>query len=123
MTRKVSTPLLLTLWLILCNYAIAEENVPDWLSGKPDALEHPHHAKLYEHVISDAQQQLQVSLVGNDLARKRLVNAVNKAVKHWKVHGNLTYKANLRYLIIGSTAPLHYSLQLTREDIQKYLMH
>lgn len=65
MTRKVSTPLLLVPWLILCNYAIADENVPDWLSGKPDALEHPHHAKLYEHVISDAQQQLKVSLAGS----------------------------------------------------------
>lgn len=123
MPHKLSKPLLFVLWIVLCCHAIAEENVPEWLSGKPDVLEHPAYAKLYEHVISAAQQQLKVSLVGNELARKRLVNAVNKAVEHWKVHCNLTYKANLRYLVIGGTTPLHYTFQLTREDIQKYLIH
>lgn len=123
MPDKLSHSFLFVLWIVLCNYAIADDKVPDWLSGKPNVLEHPQYAKLYEHVISNAQQQLQVSLAGNELARKRLVNAVNKAVEHWKVHGNLTYKANLRYLIIGSTAPLHYSFQLTSEDIQKHLIH
>ena len=122
MPRKLSNPLFFVLWIVLCNYALAEENVPDWLSGNPDVHEYPQYAKLYEHVISDSQQ-LQVSLAGNELARKRLVNAVNKAVEHWKVHGNLTYKANLRYLVIGSTTPFHYTFQLTSTDIQKNLIH
>lgn len=123
MPHRLSNPLLLVLWIVLCNYVIAEENVPDWLSGKSDVLEHPQYAKLYDHVTSDAQHQLQVSLAGNELARKRLVNAVNKAVEHWKIHGNQAYNANLRYLVIGGTTPLHYTFQLTREDIQKYLIH
>ena len=48
MPHRLSNPLLLVLWIVLCNYVIAEENVPDWLSGKPDVLEHPQYAKLYD---------------------------------------------------------------------------
>lgn len=113
--------MLIVLCLAFNGGVVANEDFPAWLKGKPDTRIYPQRAGLYSHVFREAESTLGVSLADRELATKRIVNAVNKAVDHWKLHGNSEYAAELPYIVIGEDRPLHYRFSLTETTLRQFL--
>lgn len=102
---------------------VADDDFPKWLQGKSDTTEYKKWSKLYEHVFKELESKLGISLANEQLARQRIINTVNKAAGHWKLHGNKEYKVRLPYLIIGEIDPMHYEFHLSDEVLRKYVIN
>lgn len=111
---------------------LADANFPDWLKGKPDTKIHKNREKVYEYIFNDVESKTGISLVNKQLAKQnitierlaweRIVNAVNKAVSHWQLHGYKKYKAKFPYLLSGEKDPVHYEFYLSEKILKKYVI-
>lgn len=116
MNRRRSTWLLL-----LVSFEPVAATVPSWLAGPPDTHEYADRAPLYRSVLDDVAEQCGVDATGDTLARKRLINAVNRAVEDQARGGRSSYRAMLRYLSVAGPDPVHCEFRLEATQIERTL--
>lgn len=97
------------------------DDLPSWLTGKPDLNIVKERSALYEWVIHQADKQTNGQASQEALAKKRLINLSNKLAVYSEKTDQKEFSANLIYLIIGAEQPMHYKFFVTKETLQQLL--
>jgi hypothetical protein len=111
----------LSIALALACTPAAPALVPDWLAGPPDVRMYPDRAPLYRQVFDDVAQRCGIEAHREQLARKRLIGAVNHAVEDWRRQKRDSYRAVLRYLSVAGPDPTHCEFRLEGVRIERVL--
>lgn len=101
--------------------AIADTATPNWLAGKPDLVIYPERCAVYRWIFSEADKQTEGLASQEKLAKNRIINLANKLTKHHQSAPQDTYEAEIRYLIMGGTQPLHFEFRMKAEELDGLL--
>lgn len=97
------------------------DDVPSWLSGKPDLNMIEERSALYEWVFHQADEQTNGLASQEDFAKKRLINLSNKLAAYVVKTNQAEFSAELRYLVIGAEEPMHFRIFITNKTVRQLL--
>ncbi|PCJ34291.1 MAG: hypothetical protein COA75_13915 [Cellvibrionales bacterium] len=97
------------------------DDLPSWISGKPDLNIVEERSAFYEWVIAQADNQSNGQASKNDFSRSRLINLANKLAIYSETTDEKEFSASLRYLVIGAKQPIHFEFFITQEKLQQLL--
>ena len=95
------------------------DDLPSWISGKPDLNIVEERSAFYEWVIAQADNQSNGQASKNDFSRSRLINLANKLAIYSETTDEKEFSASLRYLVIGAKQPIHFEFFITQEKLQQ----
>lgn len=105
--------------------AAQASDLPDWLGGKPDTVEHANRCALYAWFLEAADEQTDDRASADKLARKRVINIANKLADHYREAGEAdvqqTYTGRVKYLVFSQSRPYHFSFRLERQQLRQLL--
>lgn len=107
--------------ILLTDRVCLANDVPSWLSGKPDLSIIKERSALYEWVYRQADKQTNGKASKESLAKKRLINLSNKLALYSEKTNKKEFSANLIYLIIGDEEPMHFKFFITKEELNQLL--
>ena len=120
--RRLNSISFLVLLSAVFTFGVSWGNdLPSWISGKPDLNMVKERNALYEWVFLKADEQTNGLASRDDLARKRLINLANKLAVYSKTTEQKEFAVDLRYLVIGTELPMHFSFFITNETLQELL--
>lgn len=117
--RPRSLPLLTALFLLTATATTAAG--PSWLGGTPDAERRPDRCAVYEWFFARLKRQTDQPVEIDALARDRLLNIANKLVEHHGEAPQPEYAAEIRYLLFGGGAPVHFSFAISADELERLL--
>lgn len=97
------------------------DELPSWISGKPDLNIVQERSAFYEWVIAQADNQSNGQASKNEFSRSRLINLANKLAVYSETTDEKEFSVNLRYLVIGAKQPMHFEFFITQEKLQQLL--
>jgi len=97
------------------------DNLPSWLSGKPDQNIVKERSALYKWVIHQADKQTNGQASQQTLAKNRLINLSNKLAVHFEKSDQNEFSAKLIYLVIGAEQPMHFNFYIQKEKLNELL--
>jgi len=98
-----------------------EPSFPDWLGGKPDTKIKPDRCNVYDWFFKEADKQSEGLASKQDLARKRIINIVNKLVDTHRGARLEQYSGKVKYLVIGERKPFHFTFRMESELLEQLL--
>lgn len=90
------------------------DDLPPWISGKPDLNIVQERNAFYEWVIAQADSQSNGQASKNDFFRSRLINLANKLAVYSETTDQKEFSVKLRYLVIGAERPIHFDFLLLK---------
>ena len=97
------------------------DDLPSWISGKPDLSIVQERSAFYEWVIAQADNQSNGQASKNDFSRSRLINLANKLAVYSETTDEKEFYLSLRYLVVGAKEPMHFEFFITQEKLQQLL--
>jgi len=99
------------------------DDLPSWMSGKPDLNIVEERSAFYEWVIAQADHQSNGQASKNDFSRSRLINLANKLAVYSETTDEKEFSARLIYLVIGAEEPMHFDFFITQVKLQQLLQN
>lgn len=97
------------------------DELPSWISGKPDLSIVQERSALYDWVIAQADNQSNGQASKNDFSRSRLINLANKLVVYSETTDEKEFSVSLVYLVIGAEYLIDFEFFITQEKLQQLL--
>jgi hypothetical protein len=113
-------PWVFLLLMAMVNTGLAG-GVPQWLAGKPDIEQRKEWCAWYQWLFTHADRQTGEPVSEDRLARKRLVNLANRLAAHHQASPQSEYQVEIRYLWLGKSGPVHFTLQIDATALQPLL--
>ena len=99
------------------------DELPSWISGKPDLSIVQERSALYDWVTAHADNQSNGQASKNDFSRSRLINLANKLAVYSETTDEQEFSARLIYLVIGAEEPMHFDFFITQVKLQQLLQN
>lgn len=114
--------LLILMGVTLCLSASSnKEEIPDWLSGRPDLEIRPELCRVYKWFFNVADKQTNGKASTDELASLRLYSLANKLVDHHHQSSAEKYGARVKYLVLGDGGPSHFKFTLSNDKLDELL--
>jgi len=120
--KQIIFYLLFLLTILLAERVCLANDVPAWLSGKPNLYIMKERNMLYEWVFRQADEQTNGYASKEILAKQRLINLSNKLVAYSERTDKKEFTAKLIYLVTGAGYPVHFKFFITSKKL-KQLLH
>ncbi len=102
--------------------AQAEDDAfPEWLGGRPDVEIKDGRCGVYEWFFDQADRQTEGTASKDDLASKRVINIANKLVDHHRSSPGDSYRAQVKYLVIGEHGPFHFEFHISNAELERIM--